>query len=53
MPKPPQLMINWEERKIFCESCNTWIDASKIRIDGRHDLTGINDPSAHTMWERD
>lgn len=51
--KPPQIMINWEERQIFCESCNTWINAWDLRIDGRHDMPNVDGKSTHRVWERD
>lgn len=56
------LMINWEEKRAWCNVCGTWIEHHKIWIDGTHDypvtvetemqISLRYERSAHTIWEK-
>lgn len=56
------LMINWEEKRAWCNVCDTWIQHDKIWLDGTHDypvrvMTDMRasiryERSAHTIWEQ-
>jgi hypothetical protein len=45
-------MINWEERKVWCNHCDRWINGHSVMIDGRHDTTGEIVLSDHTVWDK-
>lgn len=49
----PQLMIDFEGRRVFCESCDTWIHADQLRLTGHHEMPNVDGKSTHRVWERD
>lgn len=46
-----QIMINWAERLIWCNTCARWVAARHILIDGSHDDFPRGERSAHKIWE--
>jgi hypothetical protein len=51
--KSPQIMIDWASRRIYCETCNEWVNGENLLINGNHIMPDINGTkSNHTVWER-
>jgi hypothetical protein len=49
--REPQMMVNWEEKKAFCETCGYWVDADVITINWHHPIPGGGE-SKHRLWDR-
>ena len=43
--KAPVLFIDWDNRRVFCETCEKWIPAIEMLISGKHGN------STHRVWE--
>lgn len=52
MSKEPQLMIDYENRRVHCAYCGHWVGAWQVLIDGRHNDADDKNPSEHRVWER-
>lgn len=51
--KSPQIMINWLDQKVWCETCGHWIDGKDLRVTGHHEMPNVDGKSTHRVWERD
>lgn len=52
MSREPSIMIDFENRRVFCATCGEWIPGDHLLITGRHTDADDEHPSQHRVWER-